>query len=73
MYLGDFDTGIEVGNITNQSTTVCGAKRVPGVTATPNKITLPSGNPFGGTGTTSTGGFQVTTDTLWNTPIVKTF
>jgi len=73
MYLADFDVGIEIGQTTNQTTTVYGSKTVPAVTAAPNKITLLSGNLFGGTGTTSTSGFQVATDTSWNTPIVKTF
>ena len=73
MYLADFDAGIEVGQTTNQVTTVYGSKAVPNVTAVPNMITLLSGSLFGGTGTHSTGGFQVATDTSWNTPIVKTF
>lgn len=73
MYLGDFNVNIEIGQQSNNSTTVFGSKSVSNVTGAPNKITLLSGNLFGGSGTNATGGFQVTTDTTWNPAIVKTF
>jgi len=45
-------------------------KIVNGVTFQPNKVTLLSGTLFGGSGG---GGLQVTTDTVWNTPVIRTF
>ena len=51
-------------------TTILGQKVLSNVTGQPNKVTLLSGNLFGGSGG---GGFQVAVDTAWNTPVVKTF
>jgi hypothetical protein len=73
MYLNDFDVSIEIGQKTATGATVYGQRTVPNVTAAPNKITLLSGELFGGPTTGSTGGFQVTNDTTWNPKIVKTF
>ncbi|MGZ3766120.1 MAG: hypothetical protein ACXVB0_19605 [Mucilaginibacter sp.] len=52
---------------------IYGDKIVTGVTGAANKITILSGNLFGGGGTNSTGGFQVAVDTAWNSTVTKTF
>ncbi|MBS1526353.1 MAG: FimB/Mfa2 family fimbrial subunit [Bacteroidetes bacterium] len=49
---------------------VYGDKTIPNVTGAANKITLLSGDLFGGTGD---GGVKVSADTNWNAPITKGF
>ena len=48
-------------------------KNISNVTGAPNKVTLLSGNLFGGNGLNTSNGFNVSVDTTWNTPVVKTF
>ena len=48
-------------------------KNISNVTGAPNKVTLLSGNLFGGNGLNTGNGFKVSVDTTWNTPVVKTF
>lgn len=52
--------------------TILADKPLTNVTFQPNKETLLSGNLFGGSGGT-TNGFQVVTDTTWNTPANRGF
>jgi hypothetical protein len=52
--------------------TILADKPLNNVTFQPNKETLLSGNLFGGSGNTSNG-FQVATDTTWNTPVTRAF
>lgn len=53
--------------------TLTADKVVTNVTGQANKVTLLSGNLFGGAGASNTGSFTTLVDTTWNTPIVKTF
>lgn len=55
-----------------QNTTIA-QKEVQNVTGMPDKVTILSGNLFGGAGNPSAGSFQVAIDSAWNTPIIKTF
>ena len=70
LYMAPFTTDIEVAQSSDPAATVYGAKTVQNVTGQANKITILSGNLFGGSGG---GGLQVVPDTIWNIPIIKTF
>ncbi|MDB5137936.1 MAG: hypothetical protein JWP37_4539 [Mucilaginibacter sp.] len=50
-----------------------GEKTISNITGQANKVSKLSGNLFGGAGVTSIGGFKVTVDSLWNTPVIRTF
>jgi len=58
----------------NSGGTTLAYKTIPNLTLQANTQTILTGNLFGGSGTTSTGGVNLGIDTAWNhTPIVKTF
>jgi hypothetical protein len=62
------------GNLQPLAEPIIAEKVIPNVTCPPNTQAILTGKLFGGTGTTSTGGFKITIDTSWNsTPITKSF
>ena len=58
---------------TSSNFIIYGEKVISGVAGGRNKITTLTGNLFGGSGTSQTGGFQATLDTTWTTPVNVSF
>lgn len=55
------------------SQTIIAEKIIPNITCQPNTQTLLTGKLFGGAGSPATGGFSLTIDTSWNTPVTTPF